>query len=354
MNDELKVSVIIPVYNAAEFIEKAVLSALQLVQTAEVILVEDGSKDTSLLVCQRLAKDNDRVKLFSHPNNENRGVSHTRNLGIQMAQSPWIAFLDADDLYLPNRFDAEQRLLNADSSIDGVYGALGSYYAGSGERSTLSQFQEGKLTTIHKTVAHEDLKWVLMDFIPKTGYFSIVGLTIRKSAIMQSGFFPHMRWGEDTVFLIRLSFASRIEPGIIDHAVALRGVHDNNSTLANPKFAATREQVYAELITWARNKNFPQKFIQLLQAKQLSFVMANRDKLSALFLFIKECMSNKYFRRYSYFFNTAADALFPKKLAQFIIRLKEAYYVRIKRWNTDNTALYQLLQQLNEELSAKH
>ncbi len=100
----LQVSVIIPVYNAESFLKEAVFSALQQPETAEVILIEDGSSDDSLKVCQNLAEQYDQVKLFQHPQGVNLGAGASRNLGIEKASSDWIAFLDADDYYLPNRF----------------------------------------------------------------------------------------------------------------------------------------------------------------------------------------------------------------------------------------------------------
>jgi len=71
----------------------------------EVILAEDGSSDNSLVVCTALAEANPKVKLFRHPDGKNRGAGATRNLGVLNAQCDLIAFLDADDIYLPKRFN---------------------------------------------------------------------------------------------------------------------------------------------------------------------------------------------------------------------------------------------------------
>lgn len=80
----MKVSVVIPVYNAAPFVRDAVESALAQPETGEVILVEDGSLDDSLTVCRALAAENDRVKLYRHPNGENCGAGASRFL-LRMA-----------------------------------------------------------------------------------------------------------------------------------------------------------------------------------------------------------------------------------------------------------------------------
>lgn len=99
-----KVSVIIPVFNVAHFVNEAVHSALSQPEVGEVILIEDGSKDQSLKVCKKLSLEFENVRLLSHPQGRNLGVCHSRNLGIKNAKFDFIAFLDADDWYLPSRF----------------------------------------------------------------------------------------------------------------------------------------------------------------------------------------------------------------------------------------------------------
>lgn len=108
--DFFRVSVIIPVYNVAHFVEEAVVSALHQPEVGEVILIEDGSSDNSLEVCKILSLKFERVRLLTHPQGKNRGVCHSRNLGIRNAQFDFVAFLDADDWYLPNRFVKEKEI----------------------------------------------------------------------------------------------------------------------------------------------------------------------------------------------------------------------------------------------------
>ena len=104
----LNISVIIPVYNASAFLKKAVESAIQFEEVKEIILVEDGSTDHSLEVCEILENEFGAVKLFQHPDKGNHGAGATRNLGLEKATGDFIAFLDADDYYLPNRFEMEK------------------------------------------------------------------------------------------------------------------------------------------------------------------------------------------------------------------------------------------------------
>lgn len=115
------VSVIIPVFNASEFLFNSVTSAIELKEVIEVILVEDGSTDNSLNVCLELEKTFDKVKVFSHEGGLNKGPSASRNLGIKKSTAPFVSFLDADDWYLPNRFLMDKKRFTELENIDAVY-----------------------------------------------------------------------------------------------------------------------------------------------------------------------------------------------------------------------------------------
>lgn len=102
------VSVIIPVYNGAAFIARAVDSALgQSHRPSEVIVVNDGSTDATLDV---LAGYRDRIRLISIANG---GVSNARNVGMQASTGELIAFLDADDSWHPNKLQMQVAALHA-------------------------------------------------------------------------------------------------------------------------------------------------------------------------------------------------------------------------------------------------
>lgn len=99
MQKEL-VSIIVPVYQSAKHLERAVLSVLaQTYRPIEVLLVDDGSTDKSGIICERLAKKYKEVSVWHR---EHLGVSAARNYGISKAKGKYIQFLDADDEALPN------------------------------------------------------------------------------------------------------------------------------------------------------------------------------------------------------------------------------------------------------------
>lgn len=96
---EMKVSVIIPVYNRQAFIRQCVGSVVeQTWRDLEIILVDDGSGDESLAICRQMEAEDDRIRVVSQ---DSRGVSSARNRGLSMARGEYVFFLDSDDTVCP-------------------------------------------------------------------------------------------------------------------------------------------------------------------------------------------------------------------------------------------------------------
>lgn len=91
----IKVSVIVPVYNSEKYLSRCLDSIInQTLEDIEIICINDGSSDNSLAVLENFAKHDSRIKLF---NQENKGQSAARNMGIKMSQGEYISFVDSDD-----------------------------------------------------------------------------------------------------------------------------------------------------------------------------------------------------------------------------------------------------------------
>lgn len=124
------VSVIIPVYNVEKYVKKAINSVIQQTyKNIEILLVDDGSTDSSSRICDDLASEDSRITVY---HSENRGVSAARNDGIEKASGDWLMFVDADD-WIDD--DAIERLLNAEGIEDADI-ILGTYlwYFNGGEK----------------------------------------------------------------------------------------------------------------------------------------------------------------------------------------------------------------------------
>jgi glycosyltransferase involved in cell wall biosynthesis len=113
------VDVIIPAFNSLTWIEQTIDSVLsQTHKDIMVYIIDDGSTDgTEILV--RSLRDK-RVKYYKK---KNGGVSSARNYGIDISNSPFIAFLDSDDLWMPDKLEKQLELLKSDSSLGMVYGS---------------------------------------------------------------------------------------------------------------------------------------------------------------------------------------------------------------------------------------
>ncbi len=116
-----KVSIVVPVYNIEQYLPKCLESLTgQTLTEIEIILVNDGSTDNSLAVCQKYASSDPRIRCFSKPNG---GLSDARNYGIRQAGAPLIGFVDSDDYIDLDFYRYLYEMLtenNADISVCGV------------------------------------------------------------------------------------------------------------------------------------------------------------------------------------------------------------------------------------------
>jgi len=124
MSASPRVSVVMPFLDAGPFIREAVDSVLaQGYGSWELILVDDGSTDGSAAAAREYARRSpDRVRCLAHPGGGSRGAGASRNLGIRSARGELLALLDADDVWLPDKLEAQVRLLDAHPEAGMLYG----------------------------------------------------------------------------------------------------------------------------------------------------------------------------------------------------------------------------------------
>ncbi|MBQ6907027.1 MAG: glycosyltransferase, partial [Clostridia bacterium] len=120
-----KLSVIIPVYNVEKFLSATINSVVsQTYKNTEIILVNDGSTDKSLEICRKFEKTDSRIKVVDK---QNEGVSSARNAGINASTGEYIAFVDSDDIVLPNIYESmilKIEKTNAQIAICNIYDVL--------------------------------------------------------------------------------------------------------------------------------------------------------------------------------------------------------------------------------------
>lgn len=190
------ISVIIPFYDSEKYIRGCIDSVLkQTYPDLELILVDDGSTDSSLAICELLCKQDHRIRLIKQAH---KGVSAARNLGIEVSKGKYLFFLDSDDLIHPQLLEALFHLQETDRSAISTEKL---YYL---EENDLQESADlgKKGSNVHKGLYLENKKAI--DYINKPEICGINGKMILREAIKSVRFQKTLSHGEDTLFLYQL------------------------------------------------------------------------------------------------------------------------------------------------------
>lgn len=224
------ISIIIPVYNAENYLTQCVESILeQTYDNLEIILVNDDSTDNSGLLCDEFKQKNNKVKVI-HKDNE--GAALTRNRGLLEAKGEWIIFQDADDFW--DDRNGLQQLMDyyntIDYEVDLVFFNYKRYFQSDNLYMDRPDFQSILMNTVDKEVKVKQL--FLNAFIPAPPW----GKLIKKELLLANEiYFPNLRSSEDIPWFIQLIQKS------------------TNFSFVNTRFHVYRKQV-ASSLTYAFNK----------------------------------------------------------------------------------------------------
>ena len=260
---EFNISVIIPVYNLGNFISKAIDSVLSQKYVNEIIIVDDGSTDNTQFIVQNYAEQNpDKIQVITHPDRQNRGLGASRNAGIRAARSEFIAFLDGDDYYLPNRFETTNEVFSTNPDADGVYEVLGTEFRDEAGKYKFSRvvgegdkISNDYVTKVDGNFAPEELFNVLAR--KNNGCFSTDTLTLKKSIFKKAGYFKeNLRLHGDNEAFLRLAFYGRLVSSGNEEPVAIRVVHERNR-MTTQRDTFKRHLFNKEVFKSFHNKNIP-------------------------------------------------------------------------------------------------
>ncbi len=257
----MKLSIIVPVYNDAPYIEQALRSVFEAAPAGtEVIVVDDGSSDGSLEIAERMgAAWHGPFRLLKHPDGENRGPGASRNLGVQAAVGEWIAFLDGDDYYLPDRFNDDLRMISADASWDGVAGATRMDF----QETASSPYREGSARiALPKGVSGDQVLRCLV----QEKFWHVNALTVRRSSVLQvGGFAEHLRMSEDCLLGFKLAAAGRLSASPNSAPVAVYRRRSGSTLCVGPESRACLLQAMAEAWRWGRQRSLPAGSCEILR-----------------------------------------------------------------------------------------
>lgn len=181
-----KISIIIPIYNASAYLEQCINSVLlQNYDNYELILINDGSTDGSLNICEKYKKNNPKIILINH---ENAGVSIARNSGLDKVTGSRIMFVDADDYLLPN---AIHTLVNRLQSTNADLVLANSF----------------EFNNKNKYLKYNFKKSLFFNFFDSIKHFALWGYLFPTHLIKKHNirFIQDLAYSEDRVFILQLA-----------------------------------------------------------------------------------------------------------------------------------------------------
>ncbi len=284
----MKISVVIPVFNAEARIKRALLSVLEQKEVDDIILVDDGSSDNSFPIIQELSETENRIKIHTHKNRMNKGPAATRNLGIHMAKNEYVAFLDADDYYLSNRFKESVTILTADASLDGVYCKCGVVREWTEGNAIQSKIEEN-IIGFNQKVPPKDLFFSFSPIGDK-GRFNTNSLLVRKSKLLEAKCYDeNLRIGEDVMLYLKLCIIGRLAG--VNKVLCYRTKHGGNLTAqAQENYNEYLYELFRQLVFWSHPDKKPKH--QLAFLNQLIHFTEREDKFEVIILYLKFILKN--------------------------------------------------------------
>lgn len=209
LNKEILVSVIIPSYNHEKYITKSIEGVVnQTYNNIELIVIDDGSTDTSPKIIDKLAEQ----YKFTFIHRPNKGLSATLNECISLSSGKYICVCASDDIYLEDKIEKQVNFMESNQKYGMSYGKI------------ILLKDDGIETPL--TIKYSRSGWIFDDLV--VNHFSIPAVTcmIRRSIITKLGGFDENLWVEDWDMWLRI--ANEIEIGYIDEYLAYYRKHETN------------------------------------------------------------------------------------------------------------------------------
>lgn len=234
--DNASISVVIPLYNHQQYIDAALDSVLQqTVPPCEIIVVDDGSTDGSFARVQRRAAAEPRITTWSHPN---QGAHYTINAGLKRATGQYVAILNSDDRYHPQRLETCLQTLEKDAEAGAVCTAL-SFINENGKNCRNKWYEEA--LDFYRQIDDLALALINGNFLMTTS-----NLFIRRTVFDELGFFANLRYAHDLDFFLRLILSKRTIT-LLDQPLLQYRMHSSNTISEG---ALKVKQEWAAVVAW--------------------------------------------------------------------------------------------------------
>ncbi|WP_244834586.1 glycosyltransferase [Clostridium sp. BJN0001] len=254
MNNENKlISIIVPVYNVEKYLEKCVNSLInQTYKNIEIILVDDGSKDSSGEICEKLSQKDSRIFVV---HKKNGGLSSARNEGLKYAEGSYIGFVDSDDWLSPNMYETlYDILIKNDADI-----SYCKFFKTSNETSEIPKENENKISVFNN-------KEGMNNFYTDLSVYTIVAWNkLYKRELFLDVRYPEGKIHEDEGTTYKLFYKAE-KTVYIDKAFYYYRV--NPESITNSKFSKKNLDiidVYEEKIKFIVDKNLTYLYSKTLK-----------------------------------------------------------------------------------------
>ncbi len=233
--------------NAGEFMDEAIRSIeAQTFHGWEILLVDDGSTDASTDIARDYAaRHPTKIRYLEHDGHENRGMSAARNLGIKHARGEFIALLDADDVWLPDKLDAQLRLLEDHPEAALVYGATQYWHSWRDEPDAADALRP---LGVRPDAIHHPPELVARYLSRQGDTPATCSVLMRSACVREVGGFEEQFRGmfEDQAFFLKLClrFPAYVESGVRDRYRKHAGGTVVQSTGSDPE---------RKFLEWARD-----------------------------------------------------------------------------------------------------
>lgn len=223
----IKVSIIVPVYNAERLLSKSIESLQkQTLKDIEIILINDGSTDKSLEICQKHAIKDSRIKIIDKLN---AGVSSARNSGLEIAKGEYVGFLDADDWVEPVMYlNMYENMKKFQSNV-----CISNYILTDNNENEIIKLNFDKQVLNKKEILEKLIPNILAPSDLDSGGSTIMGnvwrLLIKRNFLEKTGisFKEEITFMEDTIFVLELFLKSKVIS--VDHNAYYHYVINSNS-----------------------------------------------------------------------------------------------------------------------------
>ncbi|MBF4516293.1 glycosyltransferase family 2 protein [Flavobacterium sp. ANB] len=307
-------SIVIPLYNKADYIEDTLKSILnQTFTDYEIIVINDGSTDDS--ATKVLQFNDNRIQLY---NQKNQGASIARNLGIEKAQYDYIAFLDADDLWMPNHLETLNALIQNFPNV----GIFASRYE--------LVFKNGKNYIPRFNGISADFEGIITDYFETSLNNPVAtssSIAIPKDVFKQVGYFkPTISSGQDVDMWIRIALKY---PVAISNKVTASYLHYIENSLSKTPILDKNLKDFNDYKQQEESNPSLKKYLDIYRIEYaLQYKIAGENKKS------KELFKN--ILKENIPFKTKIIYLLPRYILIFLLKLK-----KLLRKNGFNFSIYQ-------------